>query len=862
MSDEPTRTVVQDALALTSEYDDATSSLPKARPARKAPMPEFVGRFQVIEELARGGMGVVYRASEPAIGREVAVKLLREKLRGEPAAVRRFLDEARITGQLQHPAIPPVFEVGELAGGSPFLAMKLIKGSTLDRQLRDRPNLAADRGRFLAVFEHVCQAVAYAHAHGVIHRDLKPNNVMVGAFGEVQVMDWGLAKTLVPGANSAQEPAGTTTEIRTARDSDGSFTQAGSVLGTPSFMPPEQAGGEIDLVDRRADVFGLGAVLCVILTGEPPYLGVNAEEVRLKAIRGQLDDARQRLDACGADPDWIALCKQCLTADPAERPVDARAVAESVSELRVAAEERARAAELERATAHERRKRRRILGTAIGLVAGLLAIGAWWNESTKASRATELARRQAETEADGGSALIEAHANLDRAERSLDDLTRWEADLTATDAAIRRAEQAAKAGEPTEDLRERVAAARGRWAKSSALLKLATRLDEAIIRVDFGTQPGAASESYRKSFADAGFEVLDGDATPVGSAIRNNPLAALLRAALFDWYAVGNEPQQKQIRAVLEVASGPDEKLPLPGDATRKTELIRLAADPATLDWPPRRIEALVLALGAERPRGNGIRLDVYRPEVLDSRAETMPRDELAERADALLMSAVDRYPTDVRLRFAAAFTDWNRMTRTRAELAGRHLVAAVALRPSSPKLWTMQGIAMIRLGDLPAAIRSFERALALNPRMAEAHNGLGNVYMVYLPDLNRAAAYFKAANDIQPHALFACNLGRTLGTLNDHAGSLAAYREAIKLDPTYSRAYVDISGEHIIYGEFSEALEPAKKAVELEPDHALAHYNLGLALGGKGRLGESLREINKAIALDPTFKKPIGKKK
>src|SRR6516162_6824389 len=152
--------------------------------------------YELREEIGRGGMGVVYRARDTALDRDVAVKLLAERYPADSPAARRFLGEARITGQLQHPGIPAVHQVGALADGRPFLAMKLIKGSTLKAILKQRPDPAAERGRLLAVFEGVCQPVGYAHAHRVIHRDLKPANVMVGAFGEVQVMDWGLAKAL------------------------------------------------------------------------------------------------------------------------------------------------------------------------------------------------------------------------------------------------------------------------------------------------------------------------------------------------------------------------------------------------------------------------------------------------------------------------------------------------------------------------------------------------------------------------------------------------------------------------------------------------------------------------------------------
>jgi tetratricopeptide (TPR) repeat protein len=264
----------------------------------------------------------------------------------------------------------------------------------------------------VAVFEQVCQAVAYAHAHGVLHRDLKPANVMVGAFGEVQLMDWGLAKVLGPRPSDPADPQATRggTQVVSLRDSDGSFTQAGSVLGTPAYMPPEQAVGAVGKVDQRSDVFGLGGILAVILTGRPPFTGASAETTRVKAAQGDVGECLARLNGCGAEQELVALCKHCLSPRPADRPADGNEVARAVAQLRAAADERARRAELERvqaeARALERRRRRRLwLGAAAALVlavvGGLTAVLVVQHRANGelAAKNDELADEQAKVQA-------------------------------------------------------------------------------------------------------------------------------------------------------------------------------------------------------------------------------------------------------------------------------------------------------------------------------------------------------------------------------------------------------------------------------------------------------------------------------
>src|SRR5262249_9183713 len=304
----------------------------------------------------------------------LAVKVLRANYRDQPEACRRFVDEARVGSQLQHPAIVPIYELGEFADGSPFLTMKLVEGKTLAALLEERnprgrssADAAEDLPHFLGIFEQVCQAMAYAHARGVIHRDLKPANIMVGAFGEVQVMDWGFAKQL-PNAHSQNtdgglQPESGAREISTLQSPvsnqhspirNPSGSHSGMMMGTPTFMPPEQARGEIRLIDQRADVFALGGILCAILTGKPPYMGAHADEICRMAAAADLGPAYARLDACGADQPLRDLAKVCLSAERSQRPADAGVVVARLTSYLASAQERLRQAQLESAAAAAR----------------------------------------------------------------------------------------------------------------------------------------------------------------------------------------------------------------------------------------------------------------------------------------------------------------------------------------------------------------------------------------------------------------------------------------------------------------------------------------------------------------------------
>ena len=165
-----------------------------------------IGRYEISEKISHGGMGIVYRAIDTMLCRDVAIKILLDRHGDRDSLRRRFLDEARVTGQLQHPGIVPIYELGETEGGTPFFAMKLVEGNTLADMLASTGHSARDHSRHLHIFHQVCQTIAYAHSRGVIHLDLKPSNIMVGEFGEVHVMDWGLCRSLV---DTSSPPDGT-----------------------------------------------------------------------------------------------------------------------------------------------------------------------------------------------------------------------------------------------------------------------------------------------------------------------------------------------------------------------------------------------------------------------------------------------------------------------------------------------------------------------------------------------------------------------------------------------------------------------------------------------------------------------------
>jgi serine/threonine protein kinase/tetratricopeptide (TPR) repeat protein len=340
-------------------------------------------RFRVLRPHARGGLGAVFVALDEELHREVALKQILDQHADDPASRSRFLLEAEITGGLEHPGIVPVYGLGTHGDGRPYYAMRFIRGDSLKEAIerfhadeglkRDPGRRSLELSKLLRRFLDVCNAIDYAHSRGVLHRDIKPGNVIVGRYGETLVVDWGLAKAL-----GRREP-GTDTEERTLAPSsaNGSAeTLPGSALGTPAYMSPEQAAGDLDRMGARSDVYSLGATLYSILTGRPAFESDDVGEVLRRVHAGEFPAPRKLEPAI--DPALEAVCLKAMSQQPAGRYATPKALADDV-ELWMADEPVTawRETLARRARRWARRHRPAVAGAAASLlvgVAGLIAV--------------------------------------------------------------------------------------------------------------------------------------------------------------------------------------------------------------------------------------------------------------------------------------------------------------------------------------------------------------------------------------------------------------------------------------------------------------------------------------------------------
>ncbi len=729
-------------------------------------------RYELIGEIARGGVGIVYKAHDRELGRDVALKVLRPDFAADPSIRDRFLEEAQVGGQLQHPGIVPVYEIGLQADDRPFISMKLVRGRTLGSLLAERDTAEPDRARFLSLFEQVCRTVAYAHARGVIHRDLKPANVMVGKFGEVQVVDWGFAKVLKASDGTDERPLSTR---RTESGSDESV--AGSVLGTPAYMPPEQAAGHVDALDERADVFALGAMLCEILTGSPPY----RPEKLLAVGEAELAQAVRSIEESGSPAALVNCARQCLAYDPEIRPRDAEAIADAVAAYSASVVERARQAELDAAEAQARAASERRTRFAMALAAlFLVGIAAVWftYDSREARRRDRMAQRISveldETRRRHGIALA----------ASPGDLRPWR---EARSAAARLTSIAAH---------EQTAAAFAAKVERHALL--VETLDKIRLPLDQtarGYAPARRRESawraseYTRVLHENGFDPASKD---LGARIARSPLGPLLSSALDRLALARRYAGAGDVATLFAAASAAD-----PSASSRRVRDAIVADDPALLD-----------ALAKS-------------PDLLNRSADSiallgfvLAEEDRLDASIAVYLAGQQRYPHDFILNFELgtriAQRDW-----AASAAAIPYLQAALALRPDSIEVRRRLATALKTERRHVEALAVVREALRLEPQTADLH-ARQSILLRYT-DVAAAEKAARTALQLDPsEALAHTAAGLVASERENEDAAVAAFRRAIQCDPDHLLGYLNLYLIYIDRGAYEQAQAMAQRAHEI----------------------------------------------
>jgi serine/threonine-protein kinase len=667
-------------------------------------------------------------------------------------------------------------------------------------------------------------------------------------------MDWGLAKVVAEGGVADEEKASRSrqrpedgTVVRTTRSGSagsGSDTEAGSLLGTPAYMPPEQANGDVALLDRRADVFGLGALLCEVLTGQPPYVGRSSEEVRRKAANGDLADALTRLAGCGADAELIALTMKCLSPEASDRPRDAQAVTDRLTAYLEGVQARLHQAELAEAEAtaraQEEAKRRRLTLAlaATVLLALTLGGGGWlWVRADRDARQAKQTRdvnealnrvttlrEQAKGASVGGAALF-AQAR-EQAQRALALVENGPADAALLE---RVTQLQAELDEEEKDLTLLAALDAARLAQAE------TVADESRFAFE------RAVPLFHKAFAAYGLSVGQGEPATTAARIRRRPAAVreTLSAVLDEWIDLATQPSERiaephldWLRAVARAAE-PDEGW------TPQLQAALREKDPGK-----RRpaLEKLAGALDSEK----------VPPQVLTRLARRLREVQAQASAVALLRRAHQRYPADF----------WINHDLGKALLAipgtggeaVRYLQAAVALRPESPGVHLNLGNALQARGQLEEAVACYRQAIALDPKYAMARYNLGNALKAQ-GQVEQAIVCYRQAIDLDPkYARTHNNLGTTLATKGQLEEAIVCFHKSIALDPKYATAHSNLGIALKDKGQLEEAIACYRKAVELDPTNPKTHNSLGAALHTKGQREEAIACYRQAIALDSTY--------
>ena len=768
---------------------------------------------------ARGGIGQVWLARDGDLGREVALKELRPEQGRNSTAWSRFVEEARITGQLEHPGIVPVYELSvRPEDGKPFYTMRFIRGKTLSQAIRDYHEKKAagqagplDLASLLTAFVSLCNTAGYAHSRGVIHRDLKGHNVVLGDFGEVMLLDWGIAKLVDQPRPADGVPSSSEMPVMLDDGSAHDATVDGQVLGTPFYMAPEQAEGRIEAIDARTDVYGLGAILYEILTGRPPYEGSNTIEV-LRKVREEAPPPPRQVDP--RTPRALeAVCLKAMARRPEDRYPTALALADEVR--RWLADEPVSVLREPWATRMARWSKRH--RTAVASAAALLmtAVVALSVSAVLIGKERDEARRQgrqARKAVDDSYTRVAENWLADR----LDPLQR-----EFLEKALVYYRDFAGPDEGDPGLRQD----RGRaYLRMGDVLRKLGRHDEAEAAyrraIEILSKLAAdvpAAPEHRDSLAEANFR-LGSERAARGKAAELEEAERLFRRAASAQEALLADAPSTPRRVALGRALG------------GLADLLRVTGPPADSESAYRRAIALLETASADEP------------------AEVGPRQELGAALDGLGILLKDR-----------GRSEEAKATGRRAIEVLEKLVADVPTLPSPrdglARAYNSLGLMLRDAGTSAESEAALDREVALNRRLADDYparpeyrrtlaRGLMNLGIIYR-EANRPkeadAAYSQALKINEKLAAespeirkYARDQARCLNNL----GELRASRKG-EAEPLYRKA-LEI---------YRAQAEEAPGVAEHRIAEAGVLQNLGVWLSNAGRVDESIGALKQAVA-------------
>jgi serine/threonine protein kinase/Tfp pilus assembly protein PilF len=811
-----------------------------ADPGQPVNLGDSEGRYEHLERLGSGGFGTIWKMRDTKFNRLVAVKVMKPERASNPSLVRRFLAEAQICSQLSHPSIVPIHDMGVFADGRAYFAMKLIEGRGLDEAFGASDSVMEK----VNAFASLCQAVAYAHERGVIHRDLKPQNVMVGAHGEIQLIDWGLAKAIGEPETESAQSVGDSFRLE--------FDQTQTALGTVAYMAPEQLE-DAGAADKRCDVFSLGAILCKLLTGDAVFRA-DDKQVPEAISKSDFSDAYERLQNCSADPRIIKLATGCLSANPDNRPPHAGALSTRVQEILRAFDQEAeeqRVAVVEMELRHQESRKRSRLRWSLAAIATLAAVivgGMLWTRH------------------------VEQKANLSRAEQ------------------LKNAAEEAFAKGDFASAAQQVALADDAMPESSASLEKLSQDIDLCEKLDQVFQEQAASHAVRhmgivvstreqnaaKIRALKQYDEFLADPMSLLNRFENSSGKAWLASALGNraWLLSQFRPEEKeQLDACLETASQLDDD----------NEISAFLYDSANWNDPAAVAEELQSKSSIASPGALSLATEVLIKGNVDP---AMIRDIVAQRRDNFGLNL--RWSSKLAYRDSATGLQFAQVA---ASLRPQSLTAQLNLATlywvtgdNSSALRECREVldqdgtnvrAQILLADLLQEADEHEKATAAYQRAIELGTQdqdviplvkLGNLHRREDKTSKEALEKFNEALEIDPDSAFALyHKGQHLDESGKPEQAIELYRKALKLQPDYSFVHNNLGKSLItryirgrnddLAGAIkfrNEAQSHFLKATQLDPENVWAHTNLGNTYNDEGKVDEAIACFRKALKLNP----------